>query len=211
MVDDTRERILDGTLELLRVTTARDFSMERLADWVGMSRKTIYNHFAGKAELLSEAVAAGMDRVVRVLATIAEDRTLGFVDRLDRIVEEGFREMRRLWAPIAGTVGPRPPMEVRSTVRELNDHIRDLIQGIVTEAAGAGLLAADVDPHIFSHVIINMIDGIRSQENVDALPCAPLELLRESLRVALVGSLSREGVATLAGSRILSASDGSSA
>ena len=59
MGNETRERILDGTLELLAATTLTDFSMDRLADWIGLSRKTIYNHFSGKAELVSAAIAAG--------------------------------------------------------------------------------------------------------------------------------------------------------
>lgn len=208
MADETRERILDGTLELLGATTVMDFSMDRLAEWIGLSRKTIYNHFSGKADLLAEAIAVGMERIVRTLSEIANDESLGFVERLDRIVELGFREMRRLWAPMSGAAGPRSPMEVRTGVRELNRHLRELIRGIVTEAAASGLLAAAVKPDIFAHVILNMIGGIRALDDSEALPCPPLELLRESLRVSLVGALSPRGIATLQGSQILSAQDG---
>jgi AcrR family transcriptional regulator len=208
VADETRERILDGTLELLGATNVTDFSMDRLAEWIGLSRKTIYNHFSGKAELISAAIAVGMERIVDTLSTIANDDSLGFVERLDQIVELGFREMRRLWAPIAGSAGPRSPMEVRTGVRELNRHLRDLIRGIVAEAAAAGLFTTEVDPHIFAHVILNMVGGIRCIDDVEALPCPPLELLRESLRVALVGALSPRGIATLQGSQILSAQEG---
>ena len=149
-----------------------------------------------------------MDRIVHALSTIATDDSLAFVERLDRIVELGFREMRRLWAPMTDSTGSRSPMEVHTGVRELNRHLRELIHGIVTEAAADGLLAREVDPHIFTHVIVNMVGGIRCLDDTEALPCPPLELLRESLRITLVGALSPHGVTTLHGSQILSAQEG---
>ncbi|MFP4210952.1 MAG: TetR/AcrR family transcriptional regulator [Alkalispirochaeta sp.] len=205
MSDVTRERIIEGVLDLIRSRAVSDFSMEALAEWIGVSRKTIYNHFPGKAELLAQAVATGMNRVIEELRTIARTRSIGFVDKLDRIVEEGFRETSRLWNPTTWAVGPRPPMEVRKTVDELDEHIRELIAEIVTEASANGLLSETVQPDILTQVIVNMINGIRSTGDTDAVPYQPLVVLRESLRVCMVGVLSHKGAETLRGSRILNA------
>ncbi len=208
MADETRERILDGTLKLLQGRALKEFNMEQLADYIGVTRKTIYNHFSGKAELVSEAIATGMDRIVRTLTTIAEDSSLGFVEKLDHIVERGFRETKQLWIPETRAMGVRSPMEIQGTVRELNDHIRELIERIVTEAASSGLFADEVEPGIYAHVILNIINGIRCIDDPDALPVPPLDLLRESLRVCIAGALSPRGAATLSGSSILSARGG---
>ncbi len=204
MSKETREHIIDGALELIRSTRLSDFSMEGLAKWIGVSRKTIYNHFSGKTELLAEAIETGMDRVLHVLSTIADDDSLDFVDRLNRIVEQGFYEIKRLWDPAAGQSQSRSPMQIRTSARELNRHLGELIRGLVTEAAEKGLLASNIEPGIFAQVIINMINGIRSIDYFESRPCSPLELLRESLRISLVGALSPHGEATLRDSSILS-------
>jgi len=204
MGDTTRDRILDGAIELIQATTVNEFNMARLAEWTGVSRKTIYNHFASKSALISEAITIGMDRIIRNLVDIAEDTTLTFPDKIDRIVEHSFREMSHLWDPVAWLYGSRRPMETRTAVRRLNRHILQLTESIVTEATTAGLLAPNLDPHIFSHIINTIITGIRFTDDHQTLPCTPMELMRQSLRAVLTGTLSPHGLATLANSPLLS-------
>ncbi len=215
MADDTRERILSGALELLRSAGPHAFSMDALAEWTGVSRKTIYNHFDGKGDLLAEVVATGMDRIVGGLRTIAADASLGFVEKLDRIVERGFRESRELWgagnlgvgSESAGAVraagGARSVLNFRSTYQEVRTLLAELIEGMAVEASAGGLLRSDVDPRRFAYMLVCLIGGVIRFEDPDALPCPRLELLRESIRICLVGALSPVGAETLRGSRIL--------
>jgi AcrR family transcriptional regulator len=203
MSDDTRERIIEGVLQLLQSTAARDISMETLADWTGVSRKTIYNHFSGKGELMAEAIATGMERIIRGLTDIAENAGLGFLDKLDLIVERGFRETRRLWTPERGYTRSGLSMEIFRGAGQLNAHLAQLIQQIVSEASTKGLLASHIEPRLFAEVILNMVRGIRCTHDTDSMVAAPLELLKESLRICLVGALSPLGAETLATSRIL--------
>lgn len=203
MADETRERILTGAEELLRNGSLHDMSMERVATWIGVSRKSIYNHFSGKADLVAEAVTAALQRVVGRLAAIAADRSLDYVEKLDRIVEIGFREMHRLLTPAPAMDRPVVPLEIRQAVRELNSHIRSLIEEVVAEGASRGLFADEVEPKLFSRVLLNVVNGIRVMDDRDALTVSPIALLRESLRICLVGALSDDGRVTLSGSRIL--------
>ncbi len=197
MAETTRERILEGALELIGGAPSGELDMQHLADWIGVSRKTIYNHFPGKNELISEAVAAGIDRIVCSLNGIAEDPSLSFVERLDRVIEEGFRESGRL-------LGSGSPLGVvNRAVSELGRHIRDLVRRIAAEAAREGLLAREVDPEVFSQVILALVGGVHALEEPELLPCTPLQLLRESFRICLVGALSPKGEETLKGIGIL--------
>ena len=220
MADDTRERILSGALELLRSGGPRSFSMDALAEWTGVSRKTIYNHFDGKGDLLAEVVATGMDRIVGGLRTIAADASLDFVEKLDRIVERGFRESKELWGAgglglgadggssggaIGGALGGagRGGPNFRSTFQEVRALLAELIEGMAAEASERGLLRPDIEPKRFSYMLVCLIGGIIRFEDPDSLPCARIELLRESIRICLAGALSPVGAETLRGSRIL--------
>lgn len=41
MADTTRTRILEGVVELLQSQRGHDLSMEEVAQWIGVSRKTL--------------------------------------------------------------------------------------------------------------------------------------------------------------------------
>lgn len=188
MAESTRERILGGTLEFITTSPPRDLDMEDLAAWIGISRKTIYNHFPGKTDLLEQAVTMGSNHIVRTLRRIADDQERTFVERLDRIIEEGFRESHRLLASTAV-----PPGIMGTTVRTVEGHILDLIRRLVHEGIDDGLLSPELDREIFSHVIFSQITGALQRDHPDSLPCSPLQLLRESIRICLVGSLTTAG------------------
>ncbi len=203
MADDTRDRILTAAIDLLQRTGSSDFSMERLAEWSGVSRKTIYNHFESRAHLVNEAIISGMERIVARLRAIVDDTTMGFARKLDRIVEQGFRETRRLWEPPYAPGAAPASMKIVTTGKQLNDHLLALIRRIVKEAAEKGFIDARTDASLLAHVIMNVIAGIRTHDDPSLLPCTPLELLQESLRVLLFGSLSRRGRQSLKMTRAL--------
>lgn len=200
---DIRTRILDGAVELLQNGTLYRMSMRNVADAVGVSRKTIYNHFSGKPDLVSRAVSTGMQRVIASLSDIAADESLGYVERLDRIVEQGFRETDRVFRLIPDRHPRTVPLEVQRTIRDLRRHIQQLITAVVSEGAALGLIEETVEPELLSEVLLNIINGIRLREPGETLSRPPLHLLRASLRICLVGALSAQGRERLADSRIL--------
>ncbi len=188
MAETTRERILGGTLEFITALPPRELDMEELAAWIGISRKTIYNHFPGKTDLLEQAVNLGSNQIVQTLKHIATDQEHTFVERLDRIIEEGFRESHRLLVSTAV-----PPGIMGNTVRTVEAHILDLIRQLVHEGIADGFLSPELDPEIFSHVIFSQITGALQRDHPDTLPCSPLQLLRESIRICLLGTLTPAG------------------
>src|SRR4051812_50158042 len=61
----SRERIVEGAIELLDRDGLDVFSMRRLAEELGVGTMTIYGYFRGKDELLDAVVGAGGGRVAR--------------------------------------------------------------------------------------------------------------------------------------------------
>lgn len=200
---DIRSRILDGAVELLQSGALLSMSMRQVAEAIGVSRKSLYNHFSGKADLVGEAVAAGMERIVASLSEIAADRSRGYVERLDRIVEHGFRETDRILSLVPAGNPRVVPLELQRSIRDIRRHIHALIESVVSEGAELGLIDPHLRPDLLSEVLVNMINGIRLREPGEILSRPPLQLLRASLRLCLVGALSDRGRDQLAASQIL--------
>lgn len=204
MADDTRERILEGALALLREKGRPAFSMEAVADWTGVSRKTIYNHFSGKNELLTETAATGLERIIGAMRAIAEDPALPSVEKLDRIAERGFRESSAFWGA-RHEFGAFPgAADVQSGFLRVRALLADLIRKIADDAVGQGILRSDVDTERFAYILVAVVGGLNKFEDPDRLPCTRHELLREAIRICLSGALSPFGAETLRNSRLLS-------
>ena len=86
-----RERILDTADRLFYGRGIRAVGVDTVADEIGISKRTLYNHFPSKDAL----IAAYLERRFNVLPITdrpAEEQILGTFDRLARIFnDEGFR------------------------------------------------------------------------------------------------------------------------
>jgi AcrR family transcriptional regulator len=66
----SRERIVEGALELLDRAGLDAFSMRRLAEELGVGTRTIYGYFRSKDELLDAVVDIGGERIARRVAEL---------------------------------------------------------------------------------------------------------------------------------------------
>ncbi len=71
-VPPVRRRILDATVEAAAVFGIARLSVGDVARRAGLSRQTLYKHFASKEDLVAEAVLEETTRVVREVVAAAE-------------------------------------------------------------------------------------------------------------------------------------------
>ena len=84
---ETRTRILDAALDLLRERGGRAVRMGDIARAAGLSRQAVYLHFPSRAELLV-AATRHLDRRLDVDARLAPSRAAATgAERLDRYIE----------------------------------------------------------------------------------------------------------------------------
>ncbi|MFN8036235.1 MAG: TetR/AcrR family transcriptional regulator [Acidimicrobiia bacterium] len=71
-VDATRERILDAVIEAASIHGIARLSVSDVAHRAGLSRPTLYKHFASKDELVSAAVQREAERFVAQVVAVTE-------------------------------------------------------------------------------------------------------------------------------------------
>ena len=200
MADERKARIFEAATTIIKNRGPEGLTVDAVADLAGVSRKTVYNYFSSRFELLDGILEARARETMEVLGAIASDASLGFVEKLNRVTEEGFKRGREGIRFLKGD-GTYP--KSAELYRGLRANLAEFITGIVSEAAGLGLIREDVDPRRLTYVILNMVSGLLDLAEPEDEPYTRIELLQESLRLLVGGILSPEGAETLKGYSLL--------
>lgn len=142
----TRERILEAALELL-VEHGANATMREVADRAGVSRQTVYLHFANRTELLTELVTWTDTQRFDLSAYFAPvEEVTEPVDRLAAFVDAALR-YQPLIAPVARALMDAADHGDPAAAAAFDNRMTARLQGcrdIVTRLADAGHLA----PHL---------------------------------------------------------------
>lgn len=156
-MSDTRQRIVQATLELMADHGMSGVTMSAVAESAGVARQTLYNHFPNVDTIVAEALAAHQtgtaDELRVMLATYAEP-----ADQLAHLV--------RHVAASAAQHAPLPMFrdglsaDVRATLDEHDVALRAVVADVLQAGAAAGTFRPDLDPDRDAHLIHAMLDGV---------------------------------------------------
>ncbi len=90
------EAVLTATAELVAEAGYDAMSTDDVAARVGISKRTLYDHFPSKELLVVRVVTSGMERVLRAFDDV--DPSLSAIDRLAQALRIAVRRRLSLWA-----------------------------------------------------------------------------------------------------------------
>jgi AcrR family transcriptional regulator len=108
------DAILSVTAELVGRVGYDAMNTDDVAARVGISKRTLYDHFASKERLVVRVVTSGMERILRAFDAV--DPSLPAIDRLDQVLRIAVQRRLSLWA----WGQPLP----RSTLERHEDYLR---------------------------------------------------------------------------------------
>ena len=169
------------------------FTMADLATELGMSKKTLYVHFAGKDEMLRAAIEQ-LAREIRADADqLLRDRRLNFSGKL-----RGFAEgMVRRLAPLQ----PRTVRDIQRFAPELHLRVVELrsrnipyIFGrFLEEGQRAGMVRTDLDAAFAIEFFLQALNGLLQFADLERLHLAPRDILPRALELFFGGLLTPAG------------------
>jgi AcrR family transcriptional regulator len=168
-------------------------TMDDLAAELGMSKKTLYVHFAGK-EALMRAVIDDLGREVRDSAdALFANRRLNFAEKL-----RGFAEgmMQRL-----GRLNPRTMRDLQRFAPELHQQLSEMREKnipyvfgrFIEEGQRAGMVRKDLDPAFAVQFFLQAMHGLIQPAAMDRLHLTPRELLPRAIELFFGGLLTPAG------------------
>lgn len=167
---NTRQQILNKAKELFFKWGFNKVTMDELALELGMSKKTIYNHFEGKSEILKQVVydlktelTAGVDRIL-----INED--LNFVEKLTSILFFIGDKLSGVEAQFITDLRKSHP----ELSKELDNYKKEAafnrFSSLLDEGIRNGYVREDIDKGIVVVLYASIIDWVVSPENTDQVP-----------------------------------------
>jgi len=188
-----RERIVAGARRHFFAHGFRSVTMDDLAAELRMSKKTLYEHFTGKAGLLEAVVDAKFDQVERELAAISEDVSRNLPERL-----------RALLVCLRGHTEEIQPSFVRDVAREAPDlflRVRErrravilrFFGGLLHEGRAAGMIRKDMPERLMIEALTGMTDAIVKPQMLEELGLTPKAAFTEIITLFLEGAKTEKG------------------
>lgn len=168
-------------------------TMDDLATELGMSKKTLYRHFAGKDELV-RAVIDGLGREVRAHAdALIADRRLslaeklhgfaaGMVERLTRINPRLLRDLQRF-----------APDLHRQLVEMREKNIPYVFGRFIEEGQQAGMVRRDIDTAFAVQFFLHAMQGLTHPATMDRLGLVPRDIAPRAIALLFGGLLTPAG------------------
>jgi len=146
-----KERILKTASDLFIKFGIRSISMDDIAQHLGMSKKTIYQYFADKDEIVTLAIEVYLANEKETLRTIREEAN-NTVDLLIRVNNYLRRNIKDNTAPVLHEL-KKYHNNAWAVLEEFrNDFMFDLIRNSIAEGIDKGYVRPEVDAEIVSRI-----------------------------------------------------------
>ena len=193
MARNTRRKIIDGAGKLFFGEGYDGTRLEQLAESLGIAKRTIYNHFESKEDLLLAVLEEDLQGWVNETRRIVREPDLEMGERFLLLQSRAVEQLETM-AAILPRVASGPKLAMRGRVISgFVGEISSLIAEVVELAKRTGYLLPDTDPVLFSHVLVNIGAGINQHCEIPTVPYDASTLLTESVRMVLCGSLTELG------------------
>ena len=188
---EIRERVLRTARAHFFSHGFRRVTMDELAAELGMSKKTVYQFFSGKSELLLSVIDQKLSQVDSDLERITKSPDADFAGTLGKIlhcVQTHTEEISPSFLRDLERDTPELFARIQARRREIiGKHFERLIQA----GRRAGLVRTDIAPHIIIEILLSTVHGIMHPAKLREMNLSPKSAFSASLQICLQGALLR--------------------
>jgi AcrR family transcriptional regulator len=185
-------RILAGARRHFFAHGFRGVTMDDLASELGMSKKTLYTHFASKAALLQAVLA---DKFARVQADLAAAVAGGgeFPERLHRLLAAVRKHTEEVQPPFTRDVARETPELFELVKNRRAAMIRQYFGALLAEGRNAKMIREDVPEALLIEFLIGAADAIANPQKLGELGLTVEAAFGEIITVFLEGAATEQG------------------
>lgn len=191
--DPTVARIVQQARQHFFVHGYCQCTMDDLATELGMSKKTLYVHFASK-EALMRAVLDQLSREIRADAdALLGNRQLGFAEKLRGFAEGMVQRLAQLNPRTVRDLQRFAPELYQVTVEMRQKNIPYIFGRFIEEGQLAGKVRTDINPVFAVEFFLQAMQGMIQPATLDRLHLAPRDLLPRAIDLFFGGLLTPAG------------------
>lgn len=194
---DAARRIISAARHHFFVHGFRGVSMDELAEQVGMSKKTLYTHFAAKRELLEAVLRQKFDELDAELERVSAECA--------RDIVRGIRELLQCMQHQVQEIQPPFVRDVRREAPEVFDFVKKRRRAafsrcfttLLQSGRKAGLVRNDLALPTTIEILLAATDAIINPRKLEQLKLTPHRAYSQIISIFLDGALTEKGRRTL--------------
>ncbi len=184
---EAREKIARKAMEEILAKGYSKVTMDAISSSLGMSKKTIYQIFPGKRELLRTVLNKLQKEIEDGIGQRVESQGLEFQERWRTVLEYIGQQYSRF--------GPGFVEDLRTAEPEIYESLNAFRVGLVLkyfrrlaeEGTQQGVFRKDLDPRLLSAVYLASVQAILNPVTVMELGISPVQAYRDLVKLLFEG------------------------
>jgi len=165
---NARQRIMIGAMDLFARDGIRSVTMDAIAAELGISKRTIYENFRDKTELLREGIIAGGDLHGKTLDEIMENAP-NVIDALYRIGKENHQVMQKINPRFFSDLKKHYPDILELVTRDYTTKSRKFMLRLFKQGVEEEVFEQSINMEIVASVWIQLVDLAQNSQESDVL------------------------------------------
>lgn len=186
-----KERITEAALQLFAERSYKNVRMDDLAEYLGISKKTLYNHFDSKESLLTEALQKKVTASLSILKEISDDTSMAFIPRLKEVLRSAGSALS--FTDSFTSDSGLPSDLVEAIFPRLHDHILTLVKKLVDEGRKEGYIRADIPVETLPYIHLGIIETFLKMESRYGVKASVQDMLNFLQTIVFTGLLTEKG------------------
>jgi AcrR family transcriptional regulator len=190
--EKTRRRIIQAAGQMFFSRGFAKVTVDEIAAALGISKKTLYQHFASKEQLVRAVVRAMLDDTAACVEGLINDDGIEFIDKLTGLMRLITTRVAQISRPFADDMQKHAP-ELWQEVQEFrHKKVMANFGRLIRKGQALGLFRKDVDPGLLTVIYAAAIQGVVNPQTLAQVPYTAAELFQAVGRTMFIGILTEK-------------------
>lgn len=191
--DSSRQRIVAAARAHFLNHGFRSVTMDDLAGELGISKKTLYTHFASKIALLEAVLADKFAGLSARLERIAREHPHDFPAALHQLLAGTQSELDEIKPPFVRDMRLKAPHLFIKIQQRRAELIQRYFGNLFIEGQRTGMVRKDVPAKLMIEILLGAVQAIMNPQKIEELGLEPKSGFAGIIKIVLEGALARKG------------------
>lgn len=190
---EVKQRILIKAEEIFSKVGYTKTTMEEIAANLGISKKTLYKHFANKEHVVRELVRTTKCDIEIFVENLLNNNQIEFIDKLKQFMDFIAKQSSKLNNPMVQDLFKNHPdlwndIQIFRKQKAYNNLSR-----LIEEGVKRGVFDGTINTEVIVMVYISAVHNVLNPETVAELPLSGEQVYSEIIKIIFEGIFTNEG------------------